>query len=190
VRASAKEVHTAQSGKRGGGSKGHERSERKEGVSFCGGSGRASAKKACPSAAEAGERAQRRSVLLRRKRASEREEGVSFCGGKRLAQRAQRRSGLLRRKRASEREEGVCFCGRSRLSERKEGVSFCGGKRLAQRAQRRRVLLRRKEARSTKEWPSAAEAGSLGGCHPPNPPAAALSHSLPLGGCRGKTPRP
>jgi ankyrin repeat protein len=55
-------------------------SERKEGVSFCDGSG------------------------LRSERPSERsehEEVISFCGGNRLAQRAQRRRVLLRRKRAA-----------------------------------------------------------------------------------------
>jgi superfamily II RNA helicase len=53
-----------------------ERNERKEGLSFCGGSG-----------------------LL-----SERKEGLSFCGGSARAKRAQRRPILLRRKRARSKQ--------------------------------------------------------------------------------------
>jgi hypothetical protein len=161
-----------------------ERSERKEGVFFGGGSGRArgraseaSAKKACSSPAEAGERggasarakrAQRRLVLLRRKRASE---------GARARQRSERKEGVF----FSGGSGRVFFSGgsgRARGRERARGarkhIAFCGGTWLAQR---RRVLLRRKRAsegrsqahillrwklaRAKKACSSAAEAGSL-----------------------------
>jgi hypothetical protein len=94
-----------------GQARGHERSERKEGVSFCGGSWQARGLEGARA-----QRAQRRFLLLRRKQAS--------CWGLEgaRAQRAQRRSVLLRRKRAVSLGG---WRGHER-SERKEGVSFCG----------------------------------------------------------------
>jgi hypothetical protein len=136
-----------------------ERSERKEGISFCGGSwllSEASTAKEPPSAAEAG------------KRAKQHKEGVSFCGGSgRASEASERRRVLLQRTRTRSASAKKACPSAAEAGERakhqKEGVCFCSGCRLAQQARRRRVLLRRKRA------------ASLGGCQgetPPHSPAA------------------
>jgi hypothetical protein len=174
----------AEAGKRGGW-RGHERSERKERVSFDGRQGRA-AERAQASARNKEIEKERKKARLRQKLASEgkraqrKKERKRFCGRSRRARENERkegacfcgRIGLLSER--SKRKESACFCGRSRRareSERKESAHFCSRSKLAQQSQRKRTLLRQKQARSAsakKAWGPFAR--GLSGGDPPNPP--------------------
>jgi hypothetical protein len=115
----------------------------------------ASAKKACPSVAEAGSLSERKNELaaaahqrppsfLLAERAKRVRRRRVLLRRNRHAQRAQRRRLLLLRKQARAKKARPSA---AEAGSRKEGVSSCCGSRLVQR---RRALLLRKQARAKK----------------------------------------